>query len=106
MRITRLRASPRHGGSAKFFFRFFGNLPIIVIDPPRGRPFGGGGVHLFFSYGVHRERKWKPLSPSLHLTLLIRICREHDEYVVGMSNPKKVRMSEYFFLPHQQSHRY
>jgi hypothetical protein len=31
----RLRASPRHGGTGR----------LIVTDPPRGRPFGGGGVH-------------------------------------------------------------
>ena len=33
----RLRASPRHGGQG--FFELF------VTDPPRGRPFGGGGNH-------------------------------------------------------------
>jgi hypothetical protein len=31
------RASPRHGGQV--FFELF------VTDPPRGRPFGGGGNH-------------------------------------------------------------
>ena len=37
---TRLRASPRHGGTGFFsFFLFF------VSNPPRGRPFGGGGSH-------------------------------------------------------------
>jgi len=37
---SRLRA-PRGArrGSSVFFFE------ISVIDPPRGRPFGGGGVH-------------------------------------------------------------
>ena len=34
-------ASPRHGG--RVFFELF------VTDPPRGRPFGGGGNH----------RKWR-----------------------------------------------
>jgi hypothetical protein len=33
-----LRASPRHGRARKFQY-------ISVIDPPRGCPFGGGGVH-------------------------------------------------------------
>jgi len=37
-RIARLRASPRHGGAWRFKF-------FLVTDPPRGRPFGGGGVH-------------------------------------------------------------
>jgi hypothetical protein len=36
-REPRLRASPRHGGQG--FFELF------VTDPPRGRPFGGGGNH-------------------------------------------------------------
>ena len=34
----RIRASPRHGGQ-EVFFKFF------VIDPPRGCPIGGGGIH-------------------------------------------------------------
>jgi len=33
-----LRASPRHGRARRFQY-------ISVIDPPRGRPIGGGGVH-------------------------------------------------------------
>jgi hypothetical protein len=35
---TRLRASPRHGGTNSFF---------ILVSPIRrgGRPFGGGGIH-------------------------------------------------------------
>ena len=33
----RLRASPRHGGQGLF--------ELFVTDPPRGRPFGGGGNH-------------------------------------------------------------
>ena len=37
MMITRLRASPRHGGAMSF--------RAFVADPPRGRPFGGGGVY-------------------------------------------------------------
>jgi len=41
--VHRLRASPRHGG-AKRFLGFF-SINNVVIDPPRGRPFGGGGVH-------------------------------------------------------------
>ena len=36
MTITRIRASPGHGGQFDFAVRFF------VIDPPRGRPVGGG----------------------------------------------------------------
>ncbi|PKL58585.1 MAG: hypothetical protein CVV34_01600 [Methanomicrobiales archaeon HGW-Methanomicrobiales-5] len=36
--IPSLRASPRHGRARKFQY-------ISVIDPPRGRPIGGGGVH-------------------------------------------------------------
>ncbi len=39
MRVTRLRASPRHGGSTKVEMNF-------VTDPPRGCPFGGGGIPL------------------------------------------------------------
>jgi len=39
MKVTRLRASPMHGGSGRFISDF------LVIDPPRGRPSGGGGVH-------------------------------------------------------------
>jgi hypothetical protein len=38
MRVTRLGASPMNGGTRKGFENF-------VIDPPRGRPVGGGGVH-------------------------------------------------------------
>jgi hypothetical protein len=34
----RLRASPRHGGTGRL-------IVFLVPDPPRGRPFGGGGVH-------------------------------------------------------------
>jgi hypothetical protein len=44
---TRLRASPRHGGQ-----RFF---ELFVTDPPRGRPFGGGGNH----------RTWKSVKKNL-----------------------------------------
>ena len=43
----RLRASPRHGGQD--FFELF------VTDPPRGRPFGGGGNH----------RKWRLVNKNL-----------------------------------------
>jgi hypothetical protein len=42
--VTRLRASPRHGGATLFFFNHF-FVFLTVIEPPRGRPFGGGGVH-------------------------------------------------------------
>ena len=35
--VPRIRASPRHGGQG--FFELF------VTNPPRGRPFGGGGNH-------------------------------------------------------------
>ena len=40
MRDPRLRASPRHGGAV----RCLANIRTDT-DPPRGRPFGGGGVH-------------------------------------------------------------
>ena len=33
----RFRASQRHGGQEVF--------ELFVTDPPRGRPFGGGGNH-------------------------------------------------------------
>jgi len=36
----RLRASPRHGGANYLFFTLG-----QVIEPPRGRPAGGGGVY-------------------------------------------------------------
>ncbi len=39
MIITRLRASPRHGGAGSFLVIFQSFIT------PRGRPFGGGGVH-------------------------------------------------------------
>ena len=35
---TRLRASPRHGEGDSF-------LNFLVTNPPRGRPFEGGGSH-------------------------------------------------------------
>jgi hypothetical protein len=38
MMAPRLRASPRHGGAGGISKLF------LVIDPPRGRPVGGGGV--------------------------------------------------------------
>ena len=38
-KITRLRASQRHGGAGRFFLNF------SVIDSPRGRPVGGGIQH-------------------------------------------------------------
>jgi len=38
MMVPRLRASPRHGGAVMF-------LELLCSYPPRGRPFGGGGVH-------------------------------------------------------------
>jgi len=38
MRVPRFRASPRHGGAERFKY-------LVVTDPPRGRPFGGGDVH-------------------------------------------------------------
>ncbi len=41
MRAPRLRASPRHGGAGIGIFA----INDFDIDPPRGRPFGGGGVH-------------------------------------------------------------
>jgi len=40
MRVTCLRASPRHGGTGGFPTMIFSG-----IVPPRGRPSGGGGVH-------------------------------------------------------------
>jgi hypothetical protein len=36
-RVPRLRASLRNGGARGGY--------NLVTDPPRGRPFGGGGVH-------------------------------------------------------------
>jgi hypothetical protein len=38
-KITRLKASPRHGGAGRFFLNF------SVIDPQRGALFWGDGVH-------------------------------------------------------------
>jgi hypothetical protein len=56
MRVTRLRASPRHGGSGSLF-RF------LVIEPPWGRPFrGGGGVH-------HKQNTREPASLSHQETM-------------------------------------
>jgi len=43
-RVPRLRASFRHGGAD---YRFLSE----EIDPPRGRPFGGGGIHRNRGYG-------------------------------------------------------
>jgi len=40
MRAPRIRAPPWHGGQFRVFLKM---LP--VVDPPRGRPFGSGGVH-------------------------------------------------------------
>jgi len=34
-KVSRFRASLRHGGQGVF----------LVTKPPRGRPFGGGGIH-------------------------------------------------------------
>ena len=34
-KVSRLRASLRHGGQGVFF----------ITEPPRGRPFGHGGIH-------------------------------------------------------------
>jgi len=44
MMVPRLRASSRHGGGAGRSQGFF-SINDVVIDPPRGFPFGGGGVH-------------------------------------------------------------
>ena len=38
-RGARLRVYQRHGGTIGFCWHF------LVTYPPRGRPFGGGGVH-------------------------------------------------------------
>jgi hypothetical protein len=43
-KFTRLWASSRHGGSMKVL-RVFGKFTKPLTDPPRGRLFGGGGVH-------------------------------------------------------------
>ena len=43
----RLRDSPMHGGQV-----FFG---LFITDPPRGRPFGGGGDH----------RTWRRMKKNL-----------------------------------------
>ena len=40
MRASRLRAPPGHGGKVRCLSKM-----LQVIDPPRGRPFGDGGVH-------------------------------------------------------------
>jgi len=45
-RVPRLRASPRHGGTV----RCFANI-LTDIDPPRGRPVGGGGGHRMTGIG-------------------------------------------------------
>jgi hypothetical protein len=39
VRVTRLRASPRHGGARRF------TLFFLVPDPPRGSPVGGGCIY-------------------------------------------------------------
>jgi hypothetical protein len=39
-RVPRLRVSPGHGRTE--------NFSDFVTTPPRGRPFGGGGVHRYF----------------------------------------------------------
>jgi len=44
MRVTRLRASSRHGGSGKF-------LRFSLADPPLGRPFGAAAFILSSNYG-------------------------------------------------------
>jgi len=41
MRVRRFRDPSGHGGAVQCFLKM-----LLVIDPPRGRPFGGGGVHL------------------------------------------------------------
>ena len=45
-KITRLRASPRHGGSGRFLLHF------PVIDPTRGRPVRRGFVNRKEDYKV------------------------------------------------------
>src|SRR4030043_100977 len=68
--VSRLRASPRHGGAMRF--RDF------VTDPPRGRPSGGGGVHhngseLSDSHLVFRYRETLSFKP---LFIRSRLSRE------------------------------
>jgi hypothetical protein len=43
-RVPRLRAPPGHGGAREFL--------LFVTNPPRGRPFGGGGTHRHIVPGV------------------------------------------------------
>jgi hypothetical protein len=52
MRVTRLRASPRHGASGIFQFE----SPILMTDPPRGRPFGVAAVILYWSGEVPMDK--------------------------------------------------
>ncbi len=57
MRITRLRASPRHGGSE--VFRVVSKFTNFVTLIRRGgRPFGGGGVH-------HKQDTREPASHDI-----------------------------------------
>jgi hypothetical protein len=45
MRAPRLRAPPGYGGAVRCFSE------IKVLDPPRGRPAGGGGNYHNWGYG-------------------------------------------------------
>jgi len=54
-RVARLRASPKHGGIKRF-------IVILRIDPPRGRPFGGGGIHPKGKFR-HTDHRKNPDSP-------------------------------------------
>jgi len=62
--VARLRASPRHGGAMK---SFGGDeiLPVLVTDPPRGRPFGGGGVH--------HNGEWRDMNPHFECMMVARL---------------------------------
>jgi hypothetical protein len=71
----RLRASPSHSGEGVWIL-------ILVADPPRGRPIGGGGIYrirggirisapiiviLFYLYYSHKTDKSKNGSTTILL---------------------------------------
>jgi hypothetical protein len=61
MRAPRLRAPPGYGGAVRCFSE------IKVLDPPRGRPAGGGGNYHNWGYGG--------LLPLLFTTAGAKLCR-------------------------------
>ena len=60
-----LKASPRHGGQG--FFELF------VTDPPRGRPFGGGGDH----------RKWRCVKKISYHNWIVQFSWEMLNYMLN-----------------------